>query len=56
MKKRSDPIRTASFGPQHLQRDVAVVSLVARKVNRRHPAATDLPLDRVAAREGGVEA
>ena len=41
---------------QDLERDVAVVLLVARQVDGGHAAFAELTLDRVAAREGGVQA
>ena len=44
------------FGPQHLDRDPAPVPEVARGVDPRHAAPAHLPLDRVAAGEGGAEA
>ena len=50
------PHQDRQLGAQDLQRDVAVVSHVAREVDRRHPADTDLPLDLISAREGCIEA
>ncbi len=41
------PNRGCEFGIQHLERDVAAVTPVARQIDRRHPAATDLSLDDV---------
>jgi len=37
---------------EHLERDGAVVLKIAGEVDRRHPAAAKLALDRVTAREG----
>jgi len=44
------------LGLEHLQRDAAVVLLVARQVDRRHAALAELTLDAVAALEGRVQA
>jgi hypothetical protein len=38
--------------PQHLDRDRAVMLLVLGEIDRGHPTAADLPLDRVAVGEG----
>jgi len=40
------------LGAQHLERDGAVVLKIARAIDRGHPAAAELTLDRVTAREG----
>ena len=48
--------RGGEFGPQHLEGHLAVVLEVAGKIDRRHPARANLPLDGVAVGEGGGEA
>jgi len=45
----------SELGAEHLQRDRAVVLEIAREVDGSNPAATDLALDRVPAREGYLE-
>ena len=45
------PERVRDLGAQHLERDHAVVLEVAREEDRRHPAAAELVLDRVAVRQ-----
>ena len=42
-------------GLQHLERDDPVVAEVAGPVDHRHPAVPDLPLDRIAGFESGLE-
>ncbi len=41
---------------QHLERDDPVVPEVAGEVDHGHPAMADLPLDRIAGFESGLEA
>ena len=43
------------LGAQHLERDRTVVAQVPGEVDRRHPAAAELALERVAAGQGGLE-
>ena len=43
------------FGPQHLDRDLAVVFQVLGEVDGRHPAHAKLSLNGVAVGEGGGE-
>ena len=45
----------AELGLEDLERDLALVPDVAREVDRRHAAFADLPLDGVAAGEGGIQ-
>jgi hypothetical protein len=40
------------FGPEHLERDLPVVSDILGQVDRGHPALTELTLDAVTASEG----
>jgi hypothetical protein len=47
---------SARLGLEDLERDLAVVLLVPRQVDGRHAPLTELALDHVAAREGGVQA
>ena len=47
--------RERQLGLKHLHGDVAVVLQVASPVDRRHPAATHFPLDRVAVAQGSLE-
>ena len=44
------------LGPEHLERDLAVVLDVAREVDRGHAAGAELALDAVAVGECGGEA
>ena len=44
------------LGPQHLERDLAVVPEVVREVDGRHAAGAELALDAVAVRQGPLEA
>ena len=46
----------AEAGLQHLEGDGAVVAEVAGAVDHRHAAVAELPLDRVAGFEGGLQA
>ena len=55
-KKPIRPEDRRQLGPQHLDRHRAVVFQVVRYIDRRHAAASELPLDGVAAGKGGVEA
>ena len=48
--------RDCKLGAQDLQGDGAAVSQVLGEVDRRHPTATELVLDRVAPGEGGLQA
>ncbi len=43
------------LGPEHLEGDEPVVLEVCGEIDRGHPAAAELALDRVAAREGSPE-
>ena len=43
------------FRVKHLQGDTAVVLEISCVVNRRHPTAAELALERVAASEGGLQ-
>ncbi len=43
------------LGAQHLDGDGAVMLQVLGEVDRRHPAPTELALDRVAVGEGGLQ-
>src|SRR5687768_2092872 len=55
---RQKPLRTkhrGQLGPQHLERDVAVVLEVAGEVNRGHAAGTQLTLDLVPIGDVGHE-
>ena len=52
---RSGPREAAELGVQHLERDRPVVAQVAGEVDRRHAAAAELALDRVAAGERGLD-
>ena len=54
-RKRSAPIDGGEFGPQHLDRDLAVVLEVLREVDRGHAAGTELALERVAVGECGLQ-
>ena len=47
--------RFREFRLEHLERDVAAVPHVEREVYGRHAADAKLALDKVAAREGGVQ-
>ena len=47
--------RRGQLGMQHLERDRPVVALVTGEVDRRHPAAAELPLEDVAVGERGGE-
>ncbi len=54
-----EPFRAQSRGDlvaQHLDGDGAVVSWVAGQEYHRHPAAAELPLERVTVRQGDPEA
>ena len=48
--------RRGELGVQHLERDGPVMLEVLGKVDRSHPAAAELALERVAAGQGGLEA
>jgi hypothetical protein len=48
--------RGGEFRPQHLHRHLAVQLQVLGQVDGCHPTTADLPLDRVAVSEGGLEA
>ena len=48
--------RRGELGAQDLQGDGAAVFQVLGEVDRRHPTATELVLDRVAPGEGGLQA
>jgi hypothetical protein len=43
------------LGPQHLERDLAVVPHIMREVDRGHAALAKLALDAVAISQGGAE-
>ncbi len=43
------------FGMDHLDGDLAIVLQVLRQLDRRHAAATELPLDPVVAGKRGLE-
>jgi hypothetical protein len=43
------------LGAKHLDGDLAIVPLVVGQVDRGHAAGAELPLDRVAIGEGGLE-
>ncbi len=46
----------SQFGPQHLNRDVAIVLDIVSEIDGRHAAEPECVLDRVASREGVAEA
>ena len=53
-----EPLRAddrGELGPEHLERDRAIVFEVAREVDGRHAALTEVPLDAVAVGERGGE-
>jgi len=53
-----EPLRAEGrrqLGPQHLDGDPPPVLGILGEVDRRHPTATELALNRVAAGEGGLE-
>jgi hypothetical protein len=54
-KKALDPDRTGNLGPKHFDGYCAVVFLVLCEVDRRHPPAAELALDRVAVAEGSFQ-
>ena len=43
------------LGPQHLDRDVAIVLEILREIDRGHAALAELALDAVAVGEGHLE-
>src|SRR5712692_7302031 len=54
----AEPLRTqcrGEFGMEDLQGDRAVVLEISCEVDRRHPPAAELALERVAAAEGGLQ-
>jgi len=48
--------RRGELGLQHLDSDPAMMLEVLSEIDRRHPPATELALDRVAVGEGGLQA
>ena len=44
-----------AFGSKHLHGHLAVVFQVLGEIDRRHPTATELPLDGIAIGEGGFQ-
>src|SRR5258708_32547986 len=53
-----EPVRAehrAQLGPQHLERDLALVLEVLGEVDRRHAARAELALDAVAVAQSGRE-
>ena len=47
--------RSRNVGAEDFDRDQAIMLQVPREIHRRHPTATELALNRVAAGEGGSE-
>ena len=56
LQKAIWPKRDREFGAQHLDRHQTFVLQILGEVDRRHPAAADLPLDGVAVGESGFQA
>ena len=50
------PERRGNLGAEHLEGDAALVAEVPGEVDRGHPAAAELALDRVAIRQGRLQA
>lgn len=46
---------SGELGAEYLDRDIAMMLAIAREIDRRHPAAPQLPLDDVAVGEGRFE-
>ena len=49
------PEHRSQLGPEHLDRDLAVMPQIVGEIDRGHPAVAQLALDPVAARERGRE-